>query len=493
MNLYSHLLLMRSQRVYFSVLIFFIYTFTPLFAQESLETKLQTGKLLLDRNAFQEAIQVYSETLLRDSSVVEAYLKRGFAKQRIMDSLGALEDFNQAIRLKPESADGYFYRGVFYLERASYFASLADFVRASKHQPNNPNIWYYQGFLNALIGDHSIAIENFKKTISLSPDFTGVYFELGLSLLKLLQYDEAYVAFETANQKKTDAENYLYLGLICYGQKRYEESIQNISEAIRLKRRDVYFYHRAMSKIRLKKIFSALPDLDSAIILNPRYAVAYFYRGSVKIEMKLINEACKDFVESRLLGYVAAETLLDEYCSSEGNPIVSNSSSSSSTNELKDGEYIVRADPAAFQEAVAISKKITKLGFNVVSNASIALTNGNIGLARSRQAESVLITPDLCNSFMLNTMRSGQITLACLNYILKQQALVMRDSTVSEISLEINQRVQEFEYMGIGTGQDSNFARRRELLGEINSFLLRLDGYLKKLNTISGSGAVPKK
>ena len=69
------------------------------------------GKCLLNTGLYEQAIEIYSEAILLDSSDAENHSKRGDAKRLKGDYEGAIADFTNAIRLDPTSSFYYYRRG----------------------------------------------------------------------------------------------------------------------------------------------------------------------------------------------------------------------------------------------------------------------------------------------------------------------------------------------------------------------------------------------
>jgi eukaryotic-like serine/threonine-protein kinase len=67
------------------------------------------------------------------------------------------------------------------------------------------------------------------------------------------------------------------------------------------------YYHRALAYESLGKLRSAERDLDSAIELEPKFALAYYRRGIVRLTLGKIDAANEDLEKARALGYAKAD------------------------------------------------------------------------------------------------------------------------------------------------------------------------------------------
>jgi lipoprotein NlpI len=144
------------------------------------------------------------------------YRERGVAAYRSGDFLGAIGNFNEAIRLNPDDAQSHNIRGNVWDELGVFERAVADYDAAIRIDPNNPAVfhdrailWYRKGALDeALVdldrairfsfadaniycdrglvwyqkGRHERAIADFNQAIKLDPNFTAAYINRGLIL-----------------------------------------------------------------------------------------------------------------------------------------------------------------------------------------------------------------------------------------------------------------------------------------------------------------------
>jgi tetratricopeptide (TPR) repeat protein len=144
------------------------------------------------------------------------YRERGIAAYRSGDFLGAIGNFDEAIRLNPDDAQSHNIRGNVWDELGVFERALADYDDSIRIDPNNPAVfhdrailWQRKGTLdNALLdldrairfsfsnanlycdhglvwyqkGRHERAIADFNQAIKLDPNFAAAYINRGLIL-----------------------------------------------------------------------------------------------------------------------------------------------------------------------------------------------------------------------------------------------------------------------------------------------------------------------
>ena len=73
----------------------------------------------------------FQKSLTIDGENADIYLKLGFLKQQQNDLRGAIKDYSKAIKLNPNLADSYYYRGVIYLQVLSRDKACIDLKTAA--------------------------------------------------------------------------------------------------------------------------------------------------------------------------------------------------------------------------------------------------------------------------------------------------------------------------------------------------------------------------
>ena len=204
--------------------------------------------------------------------------------------------------------------------------------------------------------NYKSAIANYKKALTLDPNYFQAIFYMGLALLQLEDYEESIFYFRKItsgnyeNFEKRDA--YQFMGDSLFRQKNYQLAIESYSNAIKLE--------RSFSKAYLGRgiVFNKLQDYDSAqkdfleaINLGMRNsliyqllgdvnfntknyqqgityyelaikysekdeyaATAHYWRGYSFLKMNSIDDACADFKIAYKLGGKIYEKTYKKYC-----------------------------------------------------------------------------------------------------------------------------------------------------------------------------------
>ena len=108
------------------------------YAQYNREYFFWVGRSCMMNNDYQEAIRTLNTLLRFDEDAFEGYFLRGIAKYNLDDLLGAEADFSTAIRLNPVYTQAYTYRAITRSRLGNYDDALQDFREAIDLRPDLP-------------------------------------------------------------------------------------------------------------------------------------------------------------------------------------------------------------------------------------------------------------------------------------------------------------------------------------------------------------------
>jgi len=123
------------------------------------------------------------------------------------------------------------------------------------------------------------------------------YYEMGMEKAKRKDYAGAIEEFNFALQENPYFSlAYYQRGLAYYDSGAVIQGISDYTEAIKLDATCVEaYYARAIARLGLKNLPSALVDIDKVIALQPNHAGAYDLRGIIKRKTGIVHEAINNF------------------------------------------------------------------------------------------------------------------------------------------------------------------------------------------------------
>ncbi len=237
---------------------------------------------------------------------------KGFKKYLKKDYVGALSDFDNAIKKEPNYARYYALRALTKYELKDYKSALSDADKSIYLMPNNAKFYIARGLIKQRLLDREgacidwrYALSNFRsdakelvkkycqsdrtvnktKVKEVNPEDSGSYYGSGNSIKELL----------VKAVDATQAENY-YEAIYLYN--KILEINPNIYSALEM---------RSLSKMELKDFKGALLDIKKAIEMHPFHenvtnGNAYILKGFIYSGSGDVKNACSNFEKALNLG-----------------------------------------------------------------------------------------------------------------------------------------------------------------------------------------------
>ena len=158
------------------------------------QTYLQRGLEAHQRKDLDTAVEYYNQAISLEPEtfiLVQAYNNRGLVYNSKREFDLAIKNFNQAIELRLDDAGVYFNRAFAYGEKGNHDQAIQDYSEAIKRQPENMFAYYNRGIAHSAKGDFKNAIANYSRAIELRSDNLNAYFCRGDAYSKLGLVDKA--------------------------------------------------------------------------------------------------------------------------------------------------------------------------------------------------------------------------------------------------------------------------------------------------------------
>lgn len=243
-----------------------------------------------------QAIDYYTDQI-RTNPTSKNYRYRGDALELKKKYQSALNDFNESIRLNPNSAKTYDSRASIYNKLGKRTNALNDMNTAIKLDPNSATRYNNRAVLLAGISRRSEAIKDYTNAIRLNPKKAIYYKNRGLSYKKIKKYDLAIKDFDTAIQLvPTYADAFTKRGDSYYSQNNYAAALKDYQKSLEIDPKDTYTNYRVgLIHQNQNQFKQAIQNYNTAIKLNPKYRSAYRSRGICYRKLGHYSQALQDF------------------------------------------------------------------------------------------------------------------------------------------------------------------------------------------------------
>lgn len=311
-----------------------------------LDTLTILGREYAAQGYYKEGLALANEAIRGRPSDPRLLAWRGSIYLGLANVDAALADFQEAIKLRSELADAFFYRGLAFEERGDWEKADSDINKAVELQ-GEARFLRARGRLKSLLGDHDLAIGDLKQAIALEPKDAESLVELGQvyrrnsnpaealrQYLDAIQINDnfarAHLAlgelYKDANDNvraKTHFERACSLynqslaanpnsvdSLVGRGNCNYfvsadfNAAIEDYSNAMRLNLRTAPHYvasllvSRGKAYGRLERRESAIADFAEAIRVDAKSADARYRRGKEYYAVRENERALEDFTHA---------------------------------------------------------------------------------------------------------------------------------------------------------------------------------------------------
>jgi len=160
------------------------------------------------------------------------------------------------------------------------------------------------------------ALDDYKKTLEITPNYTEAYVNRGNILRDNKRIEEALTDYNKAVEIKPNfAIAYFNRGTLFMNEKRNEEAMKDFDKAIELKPSYHQAYHnRGNVFTNEKKYEEAINNYSKAIELKADYSISYYGRGVAQYYTGKKDAACSDMKKAAELGYKIPADILNQFC-----------------------------------------------------------------------------------------------------------------------------------------------------------------------------------
>lgn len=219
---------------------------------------------------YDEAIQYFDSSLAKAPGDPDVLVNRGTAREKKLDTLGAISDYKKALIYNPQHAVAKHNLGVISKGQNLDAMNTQLLDEAIEENPNMPFTYAERAYLHFKKGDYPKA---------------------------LADYDQA------IERDATEPDWFVNRGLVKEKMKDLKGAFSDYTEAIRLQNDfGMAWLNRGNLLARQGRLNEALEDYSVAIIHSPEYGSAYFNRAMVLNQMKQGDLACRDMHTAERLG-----------------------------------------------------------------------------------------------------------------------------------------------------------------------------------------------
>ena len=262
------------------------------------------AKAFVHLEKFADADRSLRVYLGEQPSSPEALYLLGYVLHRENRPAESLEVYTKAAALQPPSGDDLKIVGLNYVLLNDYSDATRWLEKAVESDAKNEEGWYFLGrayYTQGRIGEAGAA---FQKALQLNPNDAKAENNLGLVLEAEARTSEAIEAYRLSiawqqNSGHVSEQPYLNLGSVLLEQKRNEEALSPLEQAVKLAGANPACHLKlGIVYMRLSKPAQAQEELEAAVRLDAENAAAHFQLGKLFKQMHAMERAQKEFARA---------------------------------------------------------------------------------------------------------------------------------------------------------------------------------------------------
>jgi protein O-GlcNAc transferase len=235
---------------------------------------LQQGLAFHQAGQLAEAEAVYQQVQRTSPNRFDVLILLAFIHFQRADYHGSIRHIDRALRLRPDSAEAFFNRGLALQKLERFDDAVANYDRAAALKPDYAEALYNRGHALIELDRLDEALASYDRAAALKPGYADAFNNRGNTLTKLNHLDAAVASYDRAIALKPDyAEAFSNRGNALKGLKRFDEALASYSRALAL--RPDYaeaFNNRGNALQSLARHEDAVADFERVRNINPDLA-----------------------------------------------------------------------------------------------------------------------------------------------------------------------------------------------------------------------------
>lgn len=231
---------------------------------------------------------------------VSELMKRGNQLMDLHDWIGALQDFQEAVRISPDDAGAHVGVGRALGEQGDKDGALAEFKEALRLNPGSAEAHNGVGWILGIKGDVEGALVEYREAVRLKPDYAKAHYNVGWALNQKNDLDGALREYrEAIRLKPHDPDFHTSVAWVLKKKGDWDGALQEYQKAIQLKP-DALDLHQALGSayFERKDFDAALREYREEVRLNPASAPAHCDAGLALIRKGDWNGAMAEHREA---------------------------------------------------------------------------------------------------------------------------------------------------------------------------------------------------
>src|SRR5215472_14577444 len=268
-------------RISTRLLLFLLATVALGQTHQEIAPVIAKGHKLAESGRFEEARQVYEESLHDFPDSADLRYELGIIYLHEADWPKAIENYQRSVAIEPNQVKAHFYLAEAYFMSADVDRACEALKSAITIAPNDAQVRQKYGeYLSSRLQTRSEGLLQLQKARQLNPNLPRIDFAIGKAQFELTDFPSAVTSFESALKNAEDGEAAFFLAEASAKLGRWETARRNYEYALAHHHADAAsFYGLGRSMVELGDYLSAVMPLSRSLALKPSLIEAHFQLG----------------------------------------------------------------------------------------------------------------------------------------------------------------------------------------------------------------------
>ena len=236
---------------------------------------------LYNQGLLQQALSESSQMLERFPNSIFLYNIAGASNLGLMQLDNAIDNYKQALKIKPDYAEAYYNMGVVLRVKGDLEEAINSYKQALNIKPDYAEVYNNMGNTLRDMGNLEEAIDSYKQLLKIKPDYPEAYYNMGVALSDMGNLEEAIDSYKQALKIKPDyAKVYLSIGVALSDMGNLESAINSYKQLLKIKPDYAEaYYNMGVALSDMGNLEAAIDCYKQALKIKPDYADAYNNMG----------------------------------------------------------------------------------------------------------------------------------------------------------------------------------------------------------------------
>jgi len=232
------------------------------------------------------ALEAFNNAIRVNPDYAEAFYQRGLTKMKLKHAKG-IHDFNRALAINPMLFQAFLSRAAYYGMKGRYSKGIMSCNEAIKLQPRSVRAYLYRGALKYNIKAFSLAVKDLTEAVAIDCKCSLAYFNRAVCYHEMRFFQKALMDYGTVMllEDKPNIKVLQNRGLLYFEIDDIENALQDFLAASKVSPNDPHIRHTlGLCYHRLNRLEEAVSSYSDALRTDPFFVEAYNGRGNALMD-----------------------------------------------------------------------------------------------------------------------------------------------------------------------------------------------------------------